>query len=74
MATPKTTQPPAPVRAITGNMEDMDAAWLWLKASLSPLRETKPELYEAAIKRAPGLTVLLNYRAAVRRSQAGPIN
>jgi hypothetical protein len=65
--------PPTPgaVRIITGRGEDMDAAWLWLQAVLSPL---PPEVREAELRHAPALSVLLAYRAAILRSQHGPPN
>ena len=61
--------PTPPVRIVHGEGEDIDAAWLWFNAVLSPLPEAKRE---RALKTTPALVVLMSYRAAVVRSRSLP--
>lgn len=63
---------PTATQALTGNMEDMDAAWVWMTANLSVLKASKPALYEHALRTTPSLPVLLGYRRAYTKAQAEP--
>jgi hypothetical protein len=65
MATPTTP----PVRFVTGTGDDLDAAWVWFRATLAPLPEG---IRERTLKTTPALVVLMSYRTVVARSRALP--
>jgi len=68
-ADPRPTDPHAPdspVRIITGDYADMDAAWLWLRGHM---RHLSPDECEHELRQVPAIVALMAYSSAVTRSQ-----
>ena len=61
------TTPTAPIIAISGRKEELDAAQVWIRAILHSA--LGPEEGEARYRTIPALPVLLTYRALMDTSE-----